>query len=386
VSDEKGVLYLWKLKDDYELSKIRQDLYRYFIPNTVFVIANHNGVDELQQVVDGKTVKYSDTPQQITDQMFNYIFGEYQKLKYLNDVVCNGVDNSIKSKMDAYKSNITDISNILSGTDMEKELSSKYSDDVIKNVQKRLNELGKPVYVSGSYDWYTFEQIAELQKQNNIGVTGEIDDNTMKLLNLEGNTEQKKQVTDSKAEMQNRWDYFIKNASEGDILLFNTNERSQWGYNFHSAIIYKIYPETKTIRVLHARSEELGVGADMKMDYISFESLFTEDYWSRVLRISLYKVPNIQAETLKAVVNDAYEKYSGYSFGYGNWNGLKEILCAELIRDAYKKKGIKIDDNNDLMNQIKQVVKGDIAKALFVPDDIMMSNNVKMVSVWERVK
>lgn len=183
---------------------------------------------------------------------------------------------------------------------------------------------------------------------------------------------------------QNGWENLFAKAAVGDFLLFSADGAGpEYGYFNHSALIIEKDETAGTLRLLHARGAEYGVGADLVMDYLAKESFETIDYYCSYGTIFLCRAGELTALEADKMVKEAYETYNGYQFGYGGRMGLAEVNCAELIDGSYNKAGIDIIDG-DYESRLKDVLKGNTRNLVLIPDDLLFSGQTTVLAVWKR--
>ena len=254
------------------------------------------------------------------------------------------------------------------------------------DLKRKLNSTGDSVIsLTTKYDIFTIEKVCEFQKANGLEVIGYIDEATYnKIKSISASDPKNVEV---KAFLEKEWLDICNKARPGDILLFRNNSaQDKYGYNTHAALILDVSKDKGEIHVLHARSEELGVGADKPMDRINFDRLYSDNYWLTENQIMLYTVPTVDDELGQKVSDSACLKYKDYQFGYGGSQGLKETTCVDIIRDAYKDQNIELLNKTDYSLSIKKVLDMNIRDFFLVPNDLMVSDMLKLEGVWERVQ
>ena len=169
------------------------------------------------------------------------------------------------------------------------------------------------------------------------------------------------------------WERLCAAARPGDVILCRRTDAVTYGYNNHSALV--IGSDGGVLHVFHARNAEYGVGSDSDTDYLSYDMLTNNDYWSKTKSITLYSYDNITDEQRLEIIDKGREKFKNYSFGYKYMFGYNEISCAELIRESYGEAGIKIGYNaGELLQRLQS---GKIEDVVYIPDDIMLNDNFK---------
>ncbi len=173
-------------------------------------------------------------------------------------------------------------------------------------------------------------------------------------------------------------------AKPGDFVLFRCPDAgTEYGFFNHSALILDVDYKSETIHLLQARGAEYGVGADEQMDYLSYESLYNDSYWEETQMAVLCYGEGLSEEQKKLAAKKAYEKFNGYQFGYGSWQGLKETNCAELIQDAYLEYGVRLV-SGDASSRLKDLLEGNARNLVIIPDDLLLSENVVLKAVWQK--
>lgn len=181
-----------------------------------------------------------------------------------------------------------------------------------------------------------------------------------------------------------QWSKLCASARPGDFMLFRCPDAgTEYGYFNHSALILDIDYDSETIRLLQARGAEYGVGADEKMDCLSYESLYNDSYWEATQMAVLCSGKGLSEEQKRMAANKAYGKFNGYQFGYGSWQGLKETNCAELIQDAYLEYGVRLV-SGDASSRLKDLLEGNARNLVIIPDDLLLSENVALKAVWQK--
>jgi len=189
----------------------------------------------------------------------------------------------------------------------------------------------------------------------------------------------------TKTNQQQTWANLCAGARSGDILLFRSfSSDEKYGFMNHAALILNVSTENNEIHVLHARSNELGVGADLPMDRINFETLYSEDYWSYNDIIILCRVDGMSDETGRNVAEKAYEKYKTYEFGFGSFLGLRETTCVEIIRDSLRLEGVEIISDREYITMLKSALDHNDRSIVLIPDDVIMSEHILIVYFWQR--
>lgn len=181
---------------------------------------------------------------------------------------------------------------------------------------------------------------------------------------------------------QNSWETLLENARPGDFLVFSAGGAGpKYGFFNHSALILE--NSQGTLRLLHARSAELGVGADKPMDYLTVSGLTELDYYQNYDTIFLCRSGDLTDSQSQKMAWEAYDKFNNCQFGYGGRLGLEETNCAELIVDAYAAAGVEIVDD-DYASRLKEVLKGNTKNLVPIPDDLLFSQNVEVIALWKR--
>ena len=178
------------------------------------------------------------------------------------------------------------------------------------------------------------------------------------------------------------WQTLYEEAQIGDFMLFSAEGAgAQYGCFNHSSLI--IGKENGVLRLLHARGSQYGVGADLEMDALSFESLCALDFYLNYGLVYLCTAGQLGESERVEMTRRAYEKYNGYQFGYGGRMGLEEVNCTELIDDAYMSAGVDIIDG-DYDSRLKEVLRGNTKNLVLIPDDLLFSGNAEVKAVWKR--
>ncbi len=178
------------------------------------------------------------------------------------------------------------------------------------------------------------------------------------------------------------WNALIHQAEAGDFLLFSSEGASaEYGFFNHSALILSV--DGDTLHLLHARGSEYGVGADLDMDYLSWEMLCTHNYYIDYETVFLCTAGDLSSDEKESMVQQAYEDYNGYQFGYGGRMGLQEVNCTELIDNAYTSAGVEMI-SGDYDTRLKEVLKGNTKNLVVIPDDLMFSDITEVKAVWKR--
>ncbi len=178
------------------------------------------------------------------------------------------------------------------------------------------------------------------------------------------------------------WQALYDRAEIGDFLLFRAEGAgAQYGCFNHSSLI--IGRENGVLRLLHARGSQYGVGADLEMDALSFDSLCTLDFYLNYGLVYLCTAGQLGESERREMTRRAYEKYNGYQFGYGGRMGLEEVNCTELIDEAYLSAGVDIIDG-DYDSRLKEVLRGNTKNLVLIPDDLLLSGNTEVKAVWKR--
>ena len=180
------------------------------------------------------------------------------------------------------------------------------------------------------------------------------------------------------------WEVFVRNAEVGDFIVFSAEKAAaEYGYFNHAALIIDIDRDKKCLRLLQARGSEYGVGADLEMDYLSWQSLEDEEFFCKYGTLFLCGVEEFSQARRERMVSWAYEKYNGYQFGYGGRVGLEEINCAELVVSAYRHEDIDLVHGN-YESRLKDVLKGNTKNFVLIPDDLLFSEVARVKAVWTR--
>ena len=171
-------------------------------------------------------------------------------------------------------------------------------------------------------------------------------------------------------------------ARVGDFLLFRAQGAgAEYGCFNHAALV--IEKNEGELRLLQARGAQYGVGADLPMDILSFETLNSVDFWLGYGEIFLCTAGELNDAARQEMADFAYEKYNGSQFGYGGRLGLDEVNCTELVDDAYLHAGVDIIQG-DYDSRLKEVLKGNTKNLVLIPDDLMFSGRAEVKEVWKR--
>lgn len=180
------------------------------------------------------------------------------------------------------------------------------------------------------------------------------------------------------------FDRLFEAAQVGDVLTFSADGAgAEYGFFNHCSVIMEKNEETRTLRLLHARGFEYGVGADLEMDLLSYGSFDEIEYYSGYTTVFLCRARGVDVETKAALVGAAYEKYNGYSFGYGGRMGLEETNCTELVRETYLQAGVDLTDG-DYESRLKEVLGGATKNIVMIPDDLLLSDKMQVIAVFVR--
>ena len=181
------------------------------------------------------------------------------------------------------------------------------------------------------------------------------------------------------------WEQLCKKAAKGDVVLLrNKKSDDRYGYFNHAALIIDVDANNGKLRVLQARSPELGVGADLPMDYITIDSFRDDSYWNKYDVAVLGKVNGVNFENGNIIANKAYAHFKDYTFGYGKFFGTKQTTCVDLINDSLKLGDVEMISDKEYRSKLKRALNGEAESLVLLPDDIALSDNVKIVSYLER--
>ncbi len=179
---------------------------------------------------------------------------------------------------------------------------------------------------------------------------------------------------------QEDWNRLCSKTQKGDIVLFRNNSSdSRYGYFNHCALVLDVDKSTNTIWFLQARNSQLGVGADLPLDKLSFDSFNAENYWKHYDKVVLCRLPAINTEIAESLTQNAYNKFNGYTFGYGGFYGAKQTTCVEMIKDALADEKIDLISKSDYQHRLKKLLKGEDLSIFLIPDDIITSENVDVI-------
>lgn len=178
------------------------------------------------------------------------------------------------------------------------------------------------------------------------------------------------------------WSELYSAAQPGDVLVCNRADNTLYGYSNHSAVVLEKLPG-ETLHLVHARSAEYGVGADdPELDYLNTETLEANTYWQKTDKITLYQYRNLTDGQREKIAAYGMEHFKGYTFGYYHLLGMKQVTCAELVKMTYSAAGIEIGPSEEDM--LVSLFANDIKGAVYLPDDIMLSDEFAMCAFWKR--
>jgi len=181
------------------------------------------------------------------------------------------------------------------------------------------------------------------------------------------------------------WEQLCKKAAKGDVLLLrNKKSGDKYGYFNHAALIIDVDAGNGKLHVLQARGSELGIGADLPMDYITINSFRDDSYWNKYDVIVLCKADGVNSDTGNIIASKAYEHFKDYDFGYGGFFGARQTTCVELINDSLKFGNVELISDKEYLSKLKRALDGDAASLILLPDDVALSDNVRIVSYLER--
>ena len=327
VSDSNGSLDKWLLLDDFSIFKERQEVAHKFTTNTVFIAGENANRRNLY--IAG------------SDEIYSLIPDEIMK----NDLIY-AMNQLIRLKQQAFSNINTDV-----------------------NVINTINVFGRAV--TESFDNSDFINKKNADIQNGVYST------TINVRSFNGeSTEIKRQ----------QWYDFCQKAISGDILLFrNHSSDGNYGYFNHAALILSVSEESGELHLLHARDHDLGVGADLPMDRLTFDMMFSDRYWLKYDDIVLCRVEGITSETGREVAEFAYAYFKDYQFGFGGFFGVNETTCVDIIRDSLNFQEIELFENSKTRLTLKRVLEGDAANLILLPDDIVVSSKVKVIDIWTKL-
>lgn len=183
----------------------------------------------------------------------------------------------------------------------------------------------------------------------------------------------------------NNWNMIILEAQKGDILLFRNKESNdKYGYFNHAALVINVDKDNNTVQLLEARNPELGVGYNTPSDFVNADSFSIVEYWNKCDIIVLCRVNGIETVDTDKLATTACEHFDGYSFGYGGYWGAKQTTCVELINTSFQLSGVELISDKEYKLKIKDVLDGNSTSIILLPDDILLSDNIKVISFFER--
>ena len=122
------------------------------------------------------------------------------------------------------------------------------------------------------------------------------------------------------------------------------------------------------------------------MDTFGEAELLDSDYWEKY-EWSYLCTPRENIEDKRdEITQKAYEKYKGYSFGYGSWLGKKETSCAEIIEESYEEAGITLVQEDTVSLRLKEVLSGKAKNMVVVPDDLLLGDRAVVKAVWKKME
>lgn len=184
------------------------------------------------------------------------------------------------------------------------------------------------------------------------------------------------------ADSRSGWSALYAEAEPGDVILCNRADNTLYGYNNHSAVVIEKL-SGETLRLVHARSAEYGVGSgDEELDYLNYETLMSNEYWRKTDRITLYKYNGMTDAQREEIAGRGENEFNGYDFGYYNILGAKEVTCAELIKLLYGDAGIEIGPSKE--EAPSALFANDVEGAVYLPDNIMLSDDFITRAFWKR--
>jgi hypothetical protein len=383
-SDHRGILSKLVLKDDFTLKREKQKEGKY-IPDNYYLAGYNNNDDTLYIFKNNKWQEYSETPQLLEQDYYNFATQKTFETRYIKDIIINVP--YLTDKLNAFHDYIIygRHSSIFDQIADEKPLYYMGDkDNSLIEIKKKLNtQNDEKIPETSEYDWYTFEAVCQFQNKNNLAVTGYLDKQTLQKIN--DIKDLNKASVNEEEFYKERWDRLCDKAKPGDVLLFQMEDDLKYGLNNHAAMVLDVSKKDKKIHLLHARSEYEGVGADKEMDFLSMDMFDSNYYWRSTNRAILYSIPTLTNDQREKLAADAYKKYKNYSFGLGGFIGLKEVMCGELIKDAYSDQNICIYNPMDYLLRIKQSLGRKQFEVIFVPDDLMNFEGLKIQEVWEKV-
>jgi len=186
-------------------------------------------------------------------------------------------------------------------------------------------------------------------------------------------------------EFEEQWEQLYQAAQAGDILLCrNSDSSSTHGYYNHTALVMAKNEAEEQLQVLQSRSHELGVGADLPIDFISPETVMAEAYWTKYDVIALARAKGVTAEQAGQMAENAYRKFNGYGFGYGGYYGAREATCAQIPEYALESVGVALFSEPERQHRIKSAITGDAMGMIVLPDDFALSDNIELLAVARR--
>jgi hypothetical protein len=180
------------------------------------------------------------------------------------------------------------------------------------------------------------------------------------------------------------WETLFAAARPGDFLLFSAQDAGPaYGYFNHSALILEKNEADGSLRLLHARSAEYGVGSGRDMDLLTRGAFTENSYYRNYGTVFLCRAGSLSDEASRKMAQDANTRFDGMQFGYGGRLGLDEVNCAELIDESYRDAGVAVIDG-DYDTRLKEVLKGNTKNLVPLPDDLMFSEHTEVLAVWKR--
>ena len=384
VSDEAGKLYKWILLDDFTLVKEIQDIDSDFQIKNVFYSGEGKNKDYLF-VLGTSDIVFLTPEAQIRNELrvatINYI-----QMKMACDLFGLSDNMDVIDTMNLYSSIITGRREETRFNKLkDKEFIFSYGDNSgeILNIKKKLNTYFHECIIplNESFDYYLLEAVFRLQKEQNFGLTGKLDNATYEFITKIDRND----ITNTDDIKLKKWNSLCEKAKPGDILVFRNDLRNdQYGYLTHSALILDVSLGSGEIHVLQARSFELNVGSDLPIDYITYAKFYDDSYWESDSAALLLSVRDMTEQTGIEIAQQAVEHFKGYKFGFGGFLGVKETTCVEIIRDSLKLGNITLISDFEYLNRIKSVLDGVEKNLILLPDDIIMSDKIVIVDYFEK--
>ncbi|MCL2002463.1 MAG: copper amine oxidase N-terminal domain-containing protein [Oscillospiraceae bacterium] len=379
VSDDAGQLFKWFLLDDFTLIKETQSTDSSFLPNTVFI--QGEGSDKEYLFIADSSDRYSLTPEAKTISNLEYATMRYVEMKMAHDVFGLSEIQEVANMMKLYSSFITGRTT----APLTEEYVHRYghSSEEILDIKRRMStyypELSIPL--TADFDYYLLEAIFRIQHEQNLELTGKIDNATYDYI---------KNITDRRIAIDGdithqKWMDLCSKARSGDILVFKNNSTGwKYGYFSHAALILNVSTSEGAIHVIQARSFEHGVGADLPIDRITYDKFYSDSYWRNSDTMLLLSAKDMTEDVGIRIAEKAYAHFKEYEFGFGGFFGAKETTCVEIIRDSLRFGDIDLISDLEYLLRLKDALDGAAKSLILLPDDIILSDNIVIVDYWEK--